>query len=201
LDLISIGIFVEKDLNISNSNILFNKSSIVSKGCINLSNATLTVDLNGANLSKILLFNSIAGCLYGDDSNSIKYLNQPECTNLEKEQNSFTLSVILVKSSCDDNIKGNESPIESWIVILIIVIIILSLAIIFVVIVFSVPNLRRKIFPYGTQGSRVKNVNRQTHSIKDLQDRVKSLDNEISEVRESKNRVEDLLKDTKEENS
>jgi len=96
-----------------------------------------------SNISKLLLLNSSSGCL-SIDSNKINYLNQPKCITLKNEENSYTLSIIFIKQP--DCLSNNETPDESWKIVLIIVGSIVGLALIFILIVLIVPSFRSKIF-------------------------------------------------------
>jgi len=61
--------------------------------------------------------------------------------------NSYTLYIVFIKQpSCEE--KENETPIASWIIILIVIGSVLGLVIIFIVIVLLIPSLREKILPY-----------------------------------------------------
>jgi len=140
IDFNSLQLSVDKNLTLSQSTIIFNSSSIITKGCISLSNAILKVDLSKLKSGNILLMNSTSGCLSGNYS--ILYLNQPKCTNLNSEMNSFSLIIVIVPSNC-------ESPTasESTLIILIVVCSIVGVVIVAFLIILIIPEIRRKIFP------------------------------------------------------
>jgi len=125
------------NLSISDSNVYFSSSTIISKGCINLYNTKITVDLSKSNTSQILLLNSTSGCLIYS-STSISYINKPKCSDPSKEEDSYSL-IILVNQQPN----CGQVPIEAWIIALIVVI---GLVIITISIILLVPSIRRKIF-------------------------------------------------------
>jgi len=160
LYLTSLEISTFSSITISNSNIIFNSSTIISTECIKLSNTTITVDLSqqqSSNISKILLLNSTSGCL-SIDSNKINYLNQPKCTTLETKEDSFSLYIVFIKQP--ECLLNNETPFESWKIILIIVGSLVGVALIFIVIVLIVPSFRKKIFPFRDKEKRNKKKGR-----------------------------------------
>jgi len=65
---------------------------------------------------------------------------------LKNEEDSFSLYIIFIKQP--ECLTKNESPDESWKIILIIVGSVVGVALIFIVIVLIVPSCRKKIFPY-----------------------------------------------------
>jgi len=141
IDINSNEIYFDHNITLSDSNIIFNSSSIIAGGCINISNSIITVDLSNVSNSKsILLLNSTAGCLI-ETSLVIFYMNQPACSILKNETNSYSLFVIFEKQSCEQ--KNNLIP--TWEIALIITGSIVGLGIIFVVLVLIIPSLRHCI--------------------------------------------------------
>jgi len=144
LNLTSAEITTYSSITISNSNIFYSSSTIISYECIKLSNTTITVDLSQQpNISKLLLFNSTIGCLLLD-SYKINYLNEPKCTTLINEENSYSFYIIFEKQP-DCGAKESQNTIPSWEIALIIVGSVVGVALIFIIIVLIVPSLRRKI--------------------------------------------------------
>jgi len=143
LSLINTEILTKKNISL-NSTLIFNSSSIVSEGCINISNSNITVLIpqNILNDENILLLNSTQGCLNGDPF-KITILNLPPCTSPQTIQNSFIFSIQLIKqSNCET---GKNEGLEPWVIILIIVGAVLVFLVI--IIIFAVPQIRRAIFP------------------------------------------------------
>jgi len=76
--------------------------------------------------------------------------NAPPC-----EENSYTLSIVFIKQP--DCISNNETPNDSWKIILIIVVSsVVGLALIFIAIILIVPSLRKKIFPHKRKNDGLK---------------------------------------------
>jgi len=140
LDLSS-NLFSELNITLSNSNILFNLSSIISNSCINISHTNLTIDLSHIppHEEKLLLLNSTIGCLIGD-SYTIYYLNQPSCATLNSVKTSYSL-IIILQFGC----QSLANPIEIWKIALIVVGSIVGLAVIAIMIILITTTIRKKI--------------------------------------------------------
>jgi len=142
-------LLIKRNLTLINSTLNFLKSSsIITNGCINISNSNITVDLSTLSLTKndgdsILLFNSTLGCLSGN-MYSITYLNKPNCTSLKSYINSYSLYVILRLSDC------NETPAPFNLLIIAIIILgsVIGIAIIVLALICAIPSIRHKILPY-----------------------------------------------------
>jgi len=144
LDINSIDLIVQKVIYISNSTIFFNSSSIITSGCINISNTNFTINLSN-NEHNLYLLNSTSGCLNGHP-NSITYLNQPKCTTLKTESNAYSLLIILSEQTNCNLSQGKT--LQPWAIALIIVGIVIGIALIFLLIVLIVPTFREAIFPH-----------------------------------------------------
>jgi len=137
LNLNSIDIIIERNLTISSSTLNFNNSSIVTAGCVNISNAKISVNLTKIT-KKLVLISSTSGCL-NITSTSISYTNQPSCTQLTKNQDFNSLSVVVsLDSNCD------KTPLNP-IVIAVIAGSIVGLIIIIFIFILAIPSLRQKI--------------------------------------------------------
>jgi len=146
INLTSILLTTFSNISISNSNLIFNTSAILSDECIKLSNTTITVDLSqqSSNISKLLLLNSSLGCL-SIDSYNINYLNKPKCTQLESEENAYSLYIIFVRQSYSEcETIENQNTISWWEIALIIVGSIVGVALIFLVLVFFYSFIKKK---------------------------------------------------------
>jgi len=162
LTLTSIDIFTSSYLTITNSSILFNSSSFISSGCINVSNTNITIDLsNASNINQLLIFNSSSGCL-NVDSLSISFLNQPKCTTLKTEQDSFSVFITFSKQqNCGPS--PQKLPLATWELILIIVASVVVLAIITIVIIMLIPSIRKKIFVNQDEVIKIEKKNIRPH--------------------------------------
>jgi len=138
----------QNNLTLKNSSIVLNSSSIIVNGCLNISNSNITVDLssNFQTNDKIFLFNSTRGCLYGE-SFSISYLNEPKCSILNVENDTYSLFIIFKQTNCGENQEKSQNN-TWWIVLIIVIGSVIGLGIIFVVITLVTPPLRKLIFPY-----------------------------------------------------
>jgi len=138
--LINSQLLFQKDIDIFNSTILFNSSSIISEGCINLTDTNISIDLTNINSNQDqLLLNSTAGCLLLGNTLKLTYVNQPSCTTVQKYIDSYALIIVLKETNCNDSLL-------IWVVI--VIAIIFGLTLILSVIVLVIPSLRRKIFPF-----------------------------------------------------
>jgi len=144
INLSAVELSIDKNLTLLDSTMTFNSSTIITKGCITISNTKIKVDLSNANikLGQLLLMNSTSKCLTSTGTFSIVYFNQPQCTQSTSELNSLALIVTFTnESNCE------KSPLATWIIILIVICSVVGLAIIVIVIVVLIlPDLRRKIF-------------------------------------------------------
>jgi len=129
-----------QDLSISDSTMIFyNSSSIVSTGCINITNTILKVDLSHPPKNgKLVLFNSSSGCLHG--TYNITYFNTPPCYSFSSKQNDYSLYVLILPYTC-------SSGIPAWEIAVIIVGIVVGLGIIFIILALTVPSIKYAIFP------------------------------------------------------
>jgi len=102
IDLNSVQLSLSNNISFSESTITFKSSSIIAKGCITLSNTKFIVDLsNSTSTSNLLLMNSTLGCLSG--TYSMKFENQPKCSELKSELNSYSLLVLFTKTDCNNS--------------------------------------------------------------------------------------------------
>jgi len=87
--------------------------------------------------------NSSSGCFSGNIS--LIYLNQPKCTIIKSETDSYSLYIIFNK-----NIDCSEGKnVTDWGIISAIVIgSVLGLVLIVVVVVLAIPQLRSKVIPF-----------------------------------------------------
>jgi len=145
-----LNLSIGDNLIIKNSHILFNSTTIITKGCINITNSSITVDFShvSLDLDKLLLINSTSGCLVG--SLDINYINQSKCVELIENRDSYSIFVLIKKLKCD-NI---STQIPDWIVPVITLIVVL-VVIIAIAIIFISP-LRYKIFPRLKARKKVK---------------------------------------------
>jgi len=117
-----------------------------------VTNTNITVDLNGVtdtSNDSLLLINSTKGCIFGTPV--IFYVNIPACTILKNQNTSSSLSVLFTR---EQNCGG--FMLATWEIVVIIAGSILILAVIFVIIVFAIPSIRKKIFPHGKDAIKEK---------------------------------------------
>jgi len=186
--------FIQGNISISNSSVSFNlNSSLISTGCINISNSYFKIDLSNftfsstSNEDKIYLINSTAGCLYGDTF-SLSYLNQPKCTILKNEMDSYSLFIIFVKqteSECAT--KESQNTITWWEITIIVVGSVVGVALIFIVLVLAIPALRNQIFPHKDKRKRRKERN------EEIGDKLEDLKSEIKDVQDQHQKLKDLI--------
>jgi len=142
LNLGLVSLYTQKNIVILDSNIQLNStSSIVSNGCINITNSQFTVDLSKTSASEtIVLMNSKSGCL-NITNYSISYLNEPKCGSAQTQKNSKTLTIV-ISNTCPTGLAG-------WVIAVIIIASIVGVLLILVAIVLLVPSLRRRVISFG----------------------------------------------------
>jgi len=100
--------FVKGDLSLSNVSILFSNSSLIVDGCIYLNNNTqINVDLSPYIKYKqntITLMTSKNDCLMKEVTLTIIYSNKGPCDEVQQQEDTDTLSLILHFSTCSSSI-------------------------------------------------------------------------------------------------
>jgi len=168
--ILPVELIIDSFINITDSNILFNSSAIISENCITLSNINITVDLSQeSNTNTLLLLNSTAGCL-NISSYTIIYLNRPKCKNTVSKVNSYSLYIAF--ATVPNCLESEQQNIQEWIIALIIIVsAIVGLALIFVILSLVIPSLRRKIYPHQEKTKIRKKINK----IKEVEEKVQDL--------------------------
>jgi len=151
LNITNSAIYIRDNFTLSNSSILLGSNQPINvDGCINMQKANITIDIskfNTLNSTKILLLNSTSGCLNAE-SLSIFYLNEPNCKVLKSEIDSDSLFIIFVDKSDCEEVEVKKSNIEEMIIYFIIGGSIVALVIIVLTVIFAVPSLKKKVFPF-----------------------------------------------------
>jgi len=147
INLIQTYLFIEKNLNLTDSSLLFVSSNISVTGCIYLNNITLTIDLSkySQNGTKILLLNSSSGCLSANNVN-ITFLNALNCLKPTSLFNSYSL-IITYSNNCIHTTNSNQPP-GTTIIVIVIIGSVIGIVIIVLLIVFCVPSIREAILPH-----------------------------------------------------
>jgi len=104
-------VIIKQNLTFTNANITLTNTTITVDGCINLNNTNLTVNLtrDDSSKSKIVLLQSLKGCLNGKPQ-SISYLNKPKCKTVQSSSDQFSLAIVFSVYEC-----SNSPPvIATW---------------------------------------------------------------------------------------
>jgi len=148
---------IHGNLILTDSSLYLSNSSIVAEGCIYFSNNTnITIDVSNIaeNNSEIVLFRSNKSCISQQGIINYKFINQPKCISSIEVKNESDIDTLFItyRKECGDNL---SSPELFWVIPLIIIFSVVGLMIVFVVIVFAIPSIRRKLFPHVKNNRRI----------------------------------------------
>jgi len=176
----SVVLSIMHNFTLSNSTIEITSSSITVKGCINLNNTNLIINVpkstNSSNQDiNITLFNSETGCLMTSSLN-ITFLNQSKCAVLKTITDTFSLVLNINTTSCI----ASTHQTNSWLIpFLIIICSVVGAAILFLILAFAIPKLKNKLFPHAnyTKNDSI-NTERNDMVLNDLQQSMKEVESD-----------------------